>query len=121
MLTDGQLLRLGKADFLELMEEPLQRHINFEQAQQIIADGGEILDVRLPSEFRNDKLPGSRNIPLFFLRKELAQLSIDKHYILVCDTGRRSSAAAFILSEKGFEVSVLDGGLVAQQRSSSAA
>jgi rhodanese-related sulfurtransferase len=29
----------------------------------------------------------------------------------VCDTGRRSSAAAFILSERGFEVYVLEGGL----------
>jgi rhodanese-related sulfurtransferase len=32
-------------------------------------------------------------------------------YIAVCDTGRRSSAAAFLLSERGFDAYCLQGGL----------
>jgi len=31
--------------------------------------------------------------------------------VLYCDTGRRSSAAAFILLERGFDAYVLRGGL----------
>ena len=120
MLTDGALMRLGKADFLELMKEPLQQHISLDQAKKLVSEGGEMLDVRLPSEFNNDNLPGSRNIPLFFLRKEVEELVSDKHYILVCDTGRRSSAAAFILSERGFDVSVLNGGMISLDRASAA-
>jgi rhodanese-related sulfurtransferase len=31
--------------------------------------------------------------------------------VVVCDTGRRSSAAAFLLSERGFDAYCLQGGL----------
>jgi CRP-like cAMP-binding protein len=116
MLTDGALMRLGKKDFLELMKEPLQHQVSLEEAKGIVTEGGEMLDVRLPSEYNNKHLPGSRNIPLFFLRKEVEKLDSGKHYILVCDTGRRSSAAAFILSELGFAASVLNGGMVKLDR-----
>jgi rhodanese-related sulfurtransferase len=36
-------------------------------------------------------------------------------YVVCCDTGRRSSAAAYILSERGFEAYVLKGGLAATE------
>lgn len=121
MITDGTLIRLRKADFLELMEEPLQHHVSLKEAGKIVSKGGEMIDVRLPSEFSNDHIENSRNIPLFFLRNEADKLSRDKHYVMVCDTGRRSSAAAFILSEKGFDVSVLEGGIVKQDRAPSSA
>lgn len=32
-------------------------------------------------------------------------------YVVCCDTGRRSAAAAFILVEKGFDAYVLRGGI----------
>jgi rhodanese-related sulfurtransferase len=32
-------------------------------------------------------------------------------YVVCCDNGRRSSAAAYILSERGFDTCVLRGGL----------
>ena len=32
-------------------------------------------------------------------------------YVVYCDTGRRSSAAAYILVERGFDAYVLTGGL----------
>jgi rhodanese-related sulfurtransferase len=32
-------------------------------------------------------------------------------YICYCGTGRRSSAAAFLLVQKGFQASVLNGGV----------
>jgi hypothetical protein len=38
---------------------------------------------------------------------------LDKNlkYVVYCDTGRRSAAAAFLLTQRGFNVSVLEGGL----------
>ena len=32
-------------------------------------------------------------------------------YVVCCDNGRRSSAAAYLLSERGFDVTVLKGGI----------
>ena len=72
---------------------------------------GAWLDVRLPSEYQNLAIDGSINIPLYFVRLKLNALDRKTPYVVVCDTGRRSSAAAFILSERGFEAYVLKGGI----------
>jgi len=111
MLTDGSLMRLGKDDFQTLMNEPMLQWVEFEEATDIIGGGGKWLDVRLPSEFENFHQPDAINIPLYFIRLKLKALDLDSPYVVCCDTGRRSSAAAYILSERGFNASVLKGGL----------
>jgi len=111
MLTEGVLMRLNKADFRDLMHEPLLRWVDEAQGLKIIQNRGQWLDVRLPSEFQNLAIDGSINIPLYFVRLKLNALDRKTPYVVVCDTGRRSSAAAFILSERGFDAYVLKGGI----------
>ena len=111
MATDGSLMRLGQEDFNTLMNEPMLQWVNFEQASKIIANGGQWLDVRLPSEFESFHQEGAINVPLYFIRLKLKTLDPNKPYVVCCDTGRRSSAATFILSERGFDAHVLKGGL----------
>ena len=111
MLSDGVLMRLNKQDFRDLMHEPLLRWVDEIQAQKIIQNKGQWLDVRLPSEFQNMAIESSINIPLYFVRLKLNALDRKTPYVVVCDTGRRSSAAAFILSERGFDAYVLKGGI----------
>ena len=53
------------------------------------------------------------NLPLYFIRLKLKSLDPKLHYVVCCDTGRRSSAAAYILAERGLNASVLKGGLSA--------
>jgi len=122
MLTDGALMRLAKQDFRELMNEPLLQWVSYEQARDIVARGGKWLDVRLPSEHQNLSIEDSLNIPLYFIRLKLSTLDRGTRYVVYCDTGRRSSAAAYILVERGFDAYVLRGGLtsggVALRRSS---
>ncbi|MEL7450252.1 MAG: cyclic nucleotide-binding domain-containing protein [Pseudomonadota bacterium] len=111
MLTDGTLMRLNKEDFNTLLNEPMLQWVEYDQARQIIADGGKWLDVRLPSEFENFHQDGAVNIPLYFIRLKLKSLDPETRYVVCCDTGRRSSAGAYILSERGFDTCVLKGGL----------
>jgi CRP-like cAMP-binding protein len=111
MLTDGQLMRLSKEDFRELLHEPFLSRIEYPEARRIVAGGGKWLDVRLPSEFDQYHAEGAINIPLYSLRLKMKALDRNVHYIVCCDTGRRSSACAYILSERGFQASVLRGGL----------
>jgi len=111
MLTDGVLMRLNKQDFRELMNEPLLQWVDYEKAREIVERGGRWLDVRLPSEFQNLAIEGAVNIPLYFIRLKLSALDRNVPYVVYCDTGRRSSAAAFILVERGFDAYVLTGGL----------
>jgi CRP-like cAMP-binding protein len=111
MLTDGTLMRLGKQDFTTLLNEPMLQWVDFEQAQEVVAKGGKWLDVRLPSEYQNVHIDDAINIPLYFIRLKLNALDKGVSYVLCCDTGRRSSAGAYILSERGFDCCVLKGGL----------
>jgi len=111
MITDGVLMRLKKEDFRELMNEPLLQWVTPEQGRKILERGGRWLDVRLPSEHQNMSIEGSLNVPLYLIRLKLSTLDRTKPFIVYCDTGRRSSAAAYILVERGFDAYVLKGGL----------
>jgi CRP-like cAMP-binding protein len=111
MVTDGAVMRLGKDDFKTLLNEPMLDWVDLEQGQQIVQGGGQWLDVRLPSEFENQHLGGAINIPLYFIRLKLNTLEQGKKYVVCCDTGRRSSAGAYILSERGYHAYVLRGGI----------
>jgi len=111
MLTDGTLMRLSKKDFHELLREPAVEWVDYTKANEILANGGKLLDVRLPSEFKARHVDGSLNLPLFLLRLKLDLLDRAARYVLCCDTGIRSSAAAFVLNTKDFDAVVLKGGL----------
>ena len=110
MLSNGKIMRLSKANFHALLKEPTLEKVDYSKAQATIANGAKWLDVRLPSEFEASHQVGAINIPLYFIRLKLDTLDPDIEYIVYCDTGRRSSAAAFILIEKGFKACVLHDG-----------
>ncbi|HTL20127.1 MAG TPA: cyclic nucleotide-binding domain-containing protein [Steroidobacteraceae bacterium] len=111
MVTDGVLMRLNKQDFRELMNEPLLQWVTADAARKIVSQGGRWLDVRLPSEHQNLAIEGALNVPLYLIRLKLSTLDRNKPYVVYCDTGRRSSAAAYILVERGFDAYVLQGGM----------
>ena len=111
METDGSLMRLGKDDFRTLLNEPMLDWVDSSAADKVIAEGGQWLDVRLPSEFEAYHNDHAINVPLYFIRLKLKTLDPAVKYVVCCDTGRRSSAAAFILNERGFHTYVLKGGL----------
>lgn len=111
MLTDGRLVRLPKKDFAELLKRPLLNWVTAQAATDLIAAGAIRVDVRLESEFRNSGLPNATNIPLHQLREKAATMDIKKTYVLYCDSGQRSSAGAFLLSQVGFDAYVLKGGI----------
>ena len=115
MTSDGSVMRLGKDDFKSLLNEPMLDWIAYDKAQEIIADGGVWLDVRLPSEYENHHLDNAINIPLYFIRLKMSTLDQDTKYVVCCDTGRRSSAGAYILSGRGHHAYVLQGGINEEQ------
>ncbi len=113
MVLDGSVMRLGKEDFKTLLNEPMLDWVDAAEAQKIVQEGGQWLDVRLPSEYDNQHLDNAVNIPLYFMRLKINTLDQDRKYVVCCDTGRRSSAGAYILSERGFQAYVLRGGISA--------
>jgi CRP-like cAMP-binding protein len=111
MSMEGSVMRLGKDDFKRLLNEPMLDWVSNEEAEEIVKGGGQWLDVRLPSEYENQHLDNAINIPLYFIRLKINTLDTAKKYVVCCDTGRRSSAGAYILSERGYQAYVLQGGI----------
>jgi len=112
MVTDGSLMRLSKDDFLSLMNEPMLNKITYKQGMELAKQKSIVwLDVRLPNEYKQMRIPGSLNLPLVFLRLKMNKLDKNKAFIVYCDTGGRSSAASFLLGLEGYDAYVLENGL----------
>ena len=113
METNGALMRLSKDDFNELLKEPMLSWLTGEEADALVKNESAVwVDVRMESEHKDSGIPGSINIPLITLRIKADSLDSKKKYIVYCDSGRRSSAAAFLLSERGVMAYCLKGGIV---------
>jgi CRP-like cAMP-binding protein len=113
MITDGILMKLAKDTFVELVKKPTLQSLTFDEADALVNEGSaKWLDVRFPNEHGESSIDDSLNIPLNSLRLQSDKLDSSMIYILYCDTGGRSSTGAFLLAERGFDVSYLDGGLV---------
>ncbi|MGB5441218.1 MAG: cyclic nucleotide-binding domain-containing protein, partial [Gammaproteobacteria bacterium] len=113
MLTDGVLMRLAKEDFVELLQKPLIRYVEYEKAALMVDEGAVWLDVRSAEEYDNGALEDSVNIPFDTVRGEIPELIFNVSYIICSQIGKSSESAAFILGHKGFDVYVLEGGLSA--------
>ena len=110
MKRDGRLYRLSREDFDLLLREPLLRQMPAEQAMEK-RNSAIWIDVRFPTEFRRDKLAWAINIPLGEIRHIFPVLDRTCEYIVCCQNGRRSAAAAFLLAQAGCQAWALQGGL----------
>ncbi len=114
MRNDGWLRRLSNAQFAQLAGKTTMDQVGWREADKRVSRGAKWLDVRLYDEHRNDGLPGSLNIPLSELGGRSRELNRKVPYIVCCNTGQRSIAAAFLLRQQGFSVCVLEDGLMAR-------
>jgi rhodanese-related sulfurtransferase len=110
----GLVLRLAKSDFMELIGSALVHSISPQAALDALHDGeATFMDVRTAEEFAHDGMEGAINIPLATLRDSRESLWMERHYVVVCDSGRRSAAAAFLMCEWGINADSVSGGLLA--------
>jgi len=110
MTSNGTLMRLSEPDFQSLLVKPVIESINEDELDELLTQSepkAYILDVRTPSEVAEDKIPGSLNVPLLLLRKNLSKLKAEAIYIVACDGGARSKLGTYQLNEEGFTAYVL--------------
>lgn len=72
-----------------------------------------IIDVREPGEVAGGKIPGAINIPLGLLEFRMNELDKNKEYYIVCLSGGRSAGATRFLDYQGFNVTNMNGGMMA--------
>lgn len=106
-LTDVQVMRIGAHDFERLLKAPLLRELTLEE----VNDATQLVDVRIPDEYRAGHLPGAMNIPLARLRELAVQLDPGRVCAVYCDSGRRSASATYLLCERGFDARLVVGGV----------
>ena len=77
---------------------------------ELLKEGGIIVDVRTKAEFAGGHIKGSKNIPLQTLTANLNKLKDkDKPVITCCASGMRSASAKSVLKSNGFS-NVHNGG-----------
>lgn len=100
----------------EETDMPFQ-NITPEQAQEMIAQGALVVDVRQPDEWMRGHIPQAELIPLdgiYLFGKAIDGQPKDKELILVCEMGQRSVMAAEIALVAGYtKVYNLMGGMSA--------
>lgn len=113
MSTPGRLLVLSRADFDALLRAPMVEEIAASAARAMLVRGeAQLLDCRHAAEYEAGRIRGARSLPLGSLRLGgVFALDPDATYIVYCNTGRRSRAAAFVLYERGIRALSLAGGL----------
>lgn len=82
-------------------------------------DQPRLIDVRSAAEFRAAHIPGSVNIPLPLLRREVDRLTphLADRIVLICRTDRRAGEAEQLLAGRGLSrLHVLTGGITAWQQ-----
>ncbi|MBP2000142.1 rhodanese-related sulfurtransferase [Paenibacillus shirakamiensis] len=72
-----------------------------------------MLDVREADELSEGHIEGAQHIPLGQLVERYKELKAAEEIIVMCRSGNRSGVACELLTEKGFKVLNMSGGLSA--------
>lgn len=84
--------------------------VQWHEIDEIVAQGGLLVDVREPIEREMGSIPGSINIPLGELRDRLNELPRDTAVYVSCQVGLRGYLATRILQLHGIRAINVDGG-----------
>ncbi len=108
MLENGILQKLNSEDFNALVKIPVLKYVAPDNLDTLDTEY-QILDVRMPIEYRMAHFPGSINVPISRLRKCIANLEHEQTYIISDEGGTRTDVAAYLLCQAGFDACVLTG------------
>jgi rhodanese-related sulfurtransferase len=94
----------------------VHRELDALDAEDAVANGALLLDVREPDEFDAGHAPAARCVPLGELGQRLGELAEATAVVCVCRSGARSAAAAEALTAAGYDAINLVGGMLAWAR-----
>ena len=88
------------------------REISRDEAQKLIDDGAQLVDVRAGHEWDAGRIAGATHLPLDELAGRTGELDPERPVVLYCRGGNRSSMAVDALAEAGFDAAKLTEGIV---------
>ena len=96
------------------------RNVTVDEADKLLKQPETyLLDVRTPEEYADGHLEGAKLIPVGELESRLGELEAEKgkELVVYCRSGSRSAKASEILSNKGYKVANVEGGINAWRSS----
>jgi rhodanese-related sulfurtransferase len=87
--------------------------LNPKEAQELVADGAQLVDVRADHEWEAGHIAGAVHLPLDELGERAGELDRERPVVVYCRGGGRCEMAAEALRGAGFEASPLAGGVPA--------
>ncbi|HEY8809862.1 MAG TPA: rhodanese-like domain-containing protein [Solirubrobacterales bacterium] len=88
------------------------REVSRDEAQKLIEDGAQLVDVRVDHEWGAGHIAGAKHLPLAELAQRTAELDQERPVVLYCRGGTRSTMATDALVEAGFDAAKLSEGIV---------
>jgi rhodanese-related sulfurtransferase len=86
--------------------------VSREEAQKLVADGAQLIDVRADHEWEAGRIPGAKHMPLADLDERTGEIDPDRPVVLYCRGGTRSSMATEALASAGYDAAKLSEGIV---------
>ena len=96
----------------EAKAEETSREISRDEAQKLIDEGAQLVDVRAEHEWAAGHLPGATHLPLDELNERAVEIDKDRPVVLYCRGGNRSTMAAAALADAGYDAAKLSEGIV---------
>lgn len=90
-------------------------NVDVAKALQLVDEGALLLDVREDLEWEAGHASAARHIPLTSVPDFVDDLPRERVIVCVCRSGGRSARAGQFLTEQGFSVVNLEGGMTAWQ------
>ena len=86
--------------------------VSREEAQKLVEDGAQLIDVRTEHEWEAGRLPGATHLPLDQLAARAGEVDAGRPVVLYCRGGNRSTMAAAALADAGYDAAKLAEGIV---------
>jgi len=88
------------------------REVSREEAEKLIEDGAQLVDVRADHEWEMGRIGGAAHLPLAELSERVGEIDRERVVVLYCRGGNRSTTAAEALAAEGYEAVKLSEGIV---------
>jgi rhodanese-related sulfurtransferase len=88
------------------------REVSREEAQKMVAEGAQLVDVRADHEWEMGRIEGATHLPLAELSERVGEIDRDRPVVFYCRGGNRSTMATEALAAEGFETAKLSEGIV---------
>jgi rhodanese-related sulfurtransferase len=94
------------------MSEAEGKEVSRDEAQKLIDEGAQLIDVRAEHEWEAGRIPGATHLPLAELPERVAEVDPERPVVIYCRGGTRSTMAAAALADAGYDAAKLSAGIV---------